>query len=75
VKQLPTQAKIYKGDVEADDWVVWAIGDDGDIVVTVFSGEQAEVRALEYASAKYAGFTVLPEGKQRPNLRIVRQEP
>jgi hypothetical protein len=73
--QLPTQAKVYQGDVRADDWVVWAIGDDGDIVTSVFSGFDAEVRAMEYAGAKYAGFTVLPKEVPRPNLRLVKLEP
>jgi hypothetical protein len=74
VRQISTQAKVYKGDVDPEDWVVWAIGDDGDIVVSVFAGDDAEGRALEYASAKYVGFTVLPKDTPRPNLRLVKRE-
>jgi hypothetical protein len=74
VTQLQTQAKVYKGDVDPEDWVVWAIGDDGDIIVSVFAGDDAEGRALEYAGAKYAGFMVLPKDTPRPNLRLVKRE-
>lgn len=36
------------------DWRVEAIGNDGEVYVTIFSGPDAEARAREYAAWKSA---------------------
>jgi hypothetical protein len=72
--RLDATAKVYQGDVCPDDWVVWAIGDDGEIVTSVFSGSDAEARATEYAALRYASVELLaPEAPPppRPQLRVV----
>ncbi len=55
MKKLNTIAEVYKGDVNPDDWVVWALDPSGDggMYVTVFSGIDAERRATEYARAHF----------------------
>jgi len=55
---LSTTAEIYKGDVDPDDWVVWALDPTGDggMLATIFSGPYAEQRAIEYARVKFRGF-------------------
>lgn len=70
VKKVQRQAKLYKGDVSPDDWVVWVLGDDGDIVTTVFAGYDAEDRALEYATSKYDSVERLRD-HEKPPLRLV----
>lgn len=56
MNKLDAIAEVYKGDVNPDDWVVWAsdLNGDGEIVVAIFAGVDAEVRAVEYAEAKFA---------------------
>lgn len=74
MQRIDTPAKVYQGDVYPDDWVVWATGDDGEIVTSVFSGCDAEGRAMEYAAWKYASVKRLDPGapqRPRPQLRVV----
>lgn len=52
--RIEATAKVYQGDVYPDDWVVWATDDDGEIITSVFSGSDAEARAMQYAAWRYA---------------------
>jgi hypothetical protein len=55
--KLDTTADVYR-DVDPEDWVVSAVDPPGDgrIFSAIFSGLDAEQRALEYAAAKFRGF-------------------
>ena len=54
--RLSVAAEVYKANADLSDWVVWAPDPDGDggVLVATFSGPDAELRALEYADAKFA---------------------
>jgi len=58
MKKLQAIADVYKGDVDPDDWVVWVSNVDGDggLSLAIFSGSDAEERAVEYAETKFVGF-------------------
>ena len=58
VQRIKTNAEVYKGDVDPNDWVVWSLDESGDggIFTSIFSGPDAEQRAIEYARLKYAEF-------------------
>ena len=71
MQRIDTPAKVYRGDVYPDDWVVWALGDDGEIVTSVFSGSDAEARAMEYATEKYASAVVDHAHQPPPALRVI----
>lgn len=47
------RAEVVRRDAVPEEWAVEAIDDDGGIEMAVFSGPEAEVRALEYAAWKY----------------------
>lgn len=71
MQRIDTPAKVYQGDVYPDDWVVWATGDDAEIITSVFSGFDAEARAMEYAAWKYASVRRLdPEAQPRPRVQL-----
>lgn len=67
MKKLGAKAEVYKGDIDPSDWVVWALDpdDDGGMLVAIFSGPDAENRALEYAEAKFAS-VLLHKPDQQP---------
>jgi hypothetical protein len=50
--------EVYKGDVDPNDWGVWGHDpiDNSAVQIAVFSGRDAEARAMEYAQEKYSGF-------------------
>ena len=54
--KIAATADVYKASEDNGDWIVWASDPNGDggILVTSFSGPDAEDRALEYAAAKYS---------------------
>jgi hypothetical protein len=66
--RLNTIAEVYLGDVDPQDWVVWALDPSGDggIFATVFSGPYAERRAIEYARAKFREFRLDEVHLRRP---------
>lgn len=45
----------------ADEWIVGAIGDDGEMYMAEFSGQNARERAEEYAAWKNEGGGWRPE--------------
>ncbi|MGD9669932.1 MAG: hypothetical protein AB7U75_12865 [Hyphomicrobiaceae bacterium] len=51
-------AEVYLAGVNLNDWVVRSVEPDeeGRIFEAIFSGHDAEARALEYAAAKYVEF-------------------
>lgn len=57
MKRIDTPAEIAPGDEGTGDWLVWALDPSGDgaFISAVFSGPEAEVRAEEYARAKFVG--------------------
>jgi hypothetical protein len=71
MNRIEAKAKVYQGDVYPDDWVVWATDDDGEIITTVFSGSDAEARAMEYAAWRYVSVRRLdPETPPRPRVQL-----
>jgi hypothetical protein len=58
VIKLNMCAEVYVAGASLSDWVVRSFNpdEDGRISETIFSGPDAEVRALEYAAEKYVEF-------------------
>lgn len=46
----PLAFEAFEDKEEPPDWRVEAIGDDGEVYVTIFTGEDPERRAREYAA-------------------------
>jgi hypothetical protein len=69
VIKMNTVAEVYQTAPDADDWVVWAADPDptSAAMVAIFSGPEAEARALEYAAMKFGGFRH-HAAPQRPQL-------
>ena len=67
MNRIAATAEVYRVCADLNDWVVWALHPDGDggILETIFSGPDAESRALEYADLKF-GAVLLHAPEQRP---------
>ncbi len=67
--RINATADVYKAFADASDWVVWCLdpNEDGGILEAIFSGPNAESRALEYAAEKYVEFR-RHEPHRRPHL-------
>jgi hypothetical protein len=46
----PLEYEAFEDKEEPPDWRVEAIGEDGEVYVTIFTGEDQERRAREYAA-------------------------
>jgi hypothetical protein len=67
IRRVAAFATVSQGYVTAEDWVVESVDSNGsgETYVTVFSGPQAKVRALEYATQKYPGFELRSSDRPR----------
>ena len=57
MNKLNIEAEVFASDRYPDEWCVQTIeAGEGRIVDAIFSGPDAEARAMEYAAAKYQRF-------------------
>ncbi len=71
MNRVDETADVYQADVNLSDWVVWApaADRDGGVLVATFSGPAAELRAIEYAEQKFAGFQLHAPDQRQYGLR------